>query len=227
MNLKQAFIILILVFTATLSMAQQSTGCAVLLKEISGTYEGKCSNGLANGKGTASGQDTYKGMFKDGLPDGKGRYTYSNGNVFEGYWSKGMKNGEGKFTLIINGKTTVQRGYWKNDEYVGTSDPDELYRVTSLSGIEAYSIKRLDSKATQIKVSFYGAMLKNVPEGLNITTSTGQVVKESKNAVIYNYACPTLCIVTFQIRTTGGIRQCNLAFEILQPGNYEVIITNS
>jgi len=224
---KTIFLIAGLILTATLAIAQQTTDSVVLLKEISGTYKGKCHNGLANGQGTATGQDTYKGMFKDGLPDSKGKYTYSNGNVYEGYWSKGMKNGEGKFTFFINGKATVQRGYWKNDTYAGTTNPDEFYSVTSLSGIEAYSIKKLDDKATQIKVSFYGAMLKNVPYGLNITSSSGQIVRENKNFGVYNYVCPIHCVVTFKIRTAGGNRECNLTFDIYQPGNYEVIITNS
>lgn len=227
MHIKYFFIASAFMLITSMAIAQQTTDSVVLLKEISGTYKGKISNGLANGKGTARGEDTYTGMFKDGLPDGKGKYAYNNGNIFEGYWTKGMKNGEGKFTFFINGKANEQHGYWKNNEYAGTTNPDEFYSVTCLAGIEAYSIKRLDSKATQIKVSFYGAMLKNVPYGLNIISSSGQVVKENKNFAIYNYTCPTHCIITFKIRTAGGNRECNLTFDILQPGNYEVVITNS
>ena len=68
-------------------MTQEAAPYKVLLNEISGSYKGGCRDGLAEGKGNAEGEDRYSGEFKAGLPDGKGKYTYKNGNVYNGYFS--------------------------------------------------------------------------------------------------------------------------------------------
>ncbi|MDP2422803.1 MAG: hypothetical protein U1C46_01570 [Bacteroidales bacterium] len=206
---------------------QQDSLCKVLLREISDSFKGDCKNGLAHGKGTAKGEDTYVGIFKNGLPEGKGKYTYKNGNIFSGYWSNGLKNGKGEFIYFVNGKANIQKGYWENGEYVGTSNPDEFYRVTGLTGIEYYSIKKVEGDEKQIKISFIGAMAKYVPQGLEITISSGQLNQEIKNFFIHHYTCPMNCSVNFTIVTSGVIRQCNLIFDILKPGKYEVLISNS
>jgi hypothetical protein len=220
-------LVAILFLSSSFAFTQQKDSCKVLMNEISGTYNGKCKNGLANGKGSAIGEDTYIGMFKDGLPDGKGKYTYSNGNIFNGYWSKGIKNGQGKFVYYIDGKKYIQTGYWKDGKFVGTTNPDEFYRVTNQSGIESYSIKKIEDNGTQIKISFNSSMAKQVPYDLKIKTSSGQLNQENKDFTIYNYWCPNNCTIHFKIKTAGGDRECDLSFEILKPGKYEVVITSN
>jgi len=227
MNNKTFALITTVLFLSSSLMAQQDGSCKVLLPEIAGTYDGQCKDGLANGKGTSKGEDEYSGTFKNGLPDGKGKYTFKNGDIYDGYWSNGLKNGQGKFSYTLNGQKMTLRGYWKNGDYVGVSNPDEPYRVTANTGIESYSIKRVEDVGAQIKISFVGAMTKLVPTGLNVTTSSGHVNKENKNFSIYDFVCPNNCTINFIIRTTGGNRQCKLEFEILQPGKYEVLITNN
>jgi hypothetical protein len=54
--------------------------CKVLLPALSGSYEGSCKKGVADGRGKASGTDAYEGEFRKGLPDGKGTCTWSNGD---------------------------------------------------------------------------------------------------------------------------------------------------
>ena len=88
----------------------EATSCKVLIKEISDSYKGDCIDGLADGNGEAKGIDIYKGKFKEGLPEGKGKYTYQNGNVFTGNFKKGLKHGEGKFDYSIAGKSYTQKG---------------------------------------------------------------------------------------------------------------------
>lgn len=155
-------------------MAQHDS-CKVLVKEIAGSYKGDCLNGLANGKGAAFGKDSYVGNFVNGFPDGKGKYKYDNGNVFTGYWTKGLKNGQGKFIYYIEDKKYVQVGYWKDDNYVGLSNPDDFYRITNRSGTEDFEIKKLSDNQVKLKISFYSSMLMYVPDNLKITTTTGQL----------------------------------------------------
>jgi hypothetical protein len=43
---------------------------------------------------------SYKGMFLQGVPDGKGRLDYKDGSFYEGSFSKGTSDGYGKLNLI-------------------------------------------------------------------------------------------------------------------------------
>lgn len=225
---KRALLVTLLMMNFGLFLfAQQPDSCKVLLNEISGEYAGKCKNGLADGKGISKGVDTYKGMFKDGLPDGKGEYIYQNGNSFTGNFSHGLKHGIGKFIYYVDGKENILKGNWSNGEYVGISKPDEFYRVTNISGIEHYSIKKVEGFENQITISFEAAMARNIPEDLDINVSSGELVQENKNFSAYNYSLPVNCSMQFVIRTAMGIRMCNFSFDILAPGKYVVLITNS
>lgn len=42
--------------------------------------------------------DSYTGEFKSGNKDGKGVYTFANGDTFEGVWINNSKEGMAKFT---------------------------------------------------------------------------------------------------------------------------------
>ncbi len=220
-------LVAVFLFSTTAVLPQQNDACKVLLNEISGLYSGQCKDGLANGKGISKGEDIYSGMFKNGLPDGKGKYTYKNGDIYDGYWSNGLKNGQGKFSYILGGQKMTLKGYWKNGDYAGVSNPGESYRITAHTGIESYSIKKTEDAGAQIKISFIGAMTRLVPTDLEVTSTSGNIHKENKNFSIYDFACPNYCTIHFIIKTTGGNRQCYLGFEILKPGKYEVLITNN
>ena len=94
----------------------QDQQCVVLKEEIKGKYQGDCKNGLAHWKGVAIGKDTYEGKFKKGLPNGKGTYRWSTGEVYVGSFRKGKRHGEGVYTFFVNGKDSTFNAYWKNDE---------------------------------------------------------------------------------------------------------------
>jgi hypothetical protein len=206
---------------------QQEPTCKVLLAQISGTYKGGCKDGLADGKGTAIGEDKYVGKFMNGLPEGKGVYTFKNGNEYDGYWKNGRKDGQGKFTYSVNGVQTILKGYWVDDEYKGTSDPKELYRITAASGIETYYIKKLEGDLERTEISFEQVMQKYIPKDLNISVSSGQMKQLNKKIVITDYSYPMNCTLSFTIKIAEIIKQCKMTFEIIKPGYYEVFISNN
>ncbi len=224
---KNQIVLLTILFKVFMSTAQEKDSCKVLLKEISGIYQGACENGLANGKGFSKGEDSYQGMFKNGLPEGKGEYRYKNGNKFIGFWFKGLKEGEGKFFQSLNGKINIIKGYWQNGDYIGPLKPSEPYRVNVTLGIGSYSIDKADDSANQIEILIIGAMTKYVPPDLTIETTSGQLIQEGKSFSIYNYNTPNRCAVLFTIKTSGGDKKCNFTFEILRPGKYKVAINNN
>lgn len=219
--------LLTFVFSGTCFSQQGENSCKVLMKEISTTYKGDCLDGLAEGKGTAIGEDTYKGMFHQGLPHGKGIYKYKNGNVFTGNWNMGLKNGEGEFKYKLNDKVTLLKGFWKDGEYSGLSKPAEDYRVTNLSGIENQSITKVAGKEAIIEISFEKAMKKYIPRDLAIKLSSGYRIDQNLKVVIQNYNCPLNCTIHYTILVNGIERQCNFDFDILQQGKYEVFLSNN
>jgi hypothetical protein len=108
--------------------------CTVVQESLKGTYVGECVKGKANGKGKAIGSDIYEGEFKNGLPEGKGKYIWRNQNYYVGSWKKGLRDGKGEmyYAIIEPGKDSVQVGYWKKDKYVGLyENPFEVGAMTS------------------------------------------------------------------------------------------------
>lgn len=113
-----------------------SQDCEVLNPDLKGKYNGECKKGKANGKGKAEGKDLYDGDFSAGLAEGKGTYTWNNGNSFTGQWSKGLKEGKGtmKFKLP-SGADSLVEGYWKKDVYIGKYEkPYAIYHKSRAIG---------------------------------------------------------------------------------------------
>ena len=61
--------------------------------------------------------DTYVGSFKNGVPHGKGTYTYSDGATYVGGFLNGKESGEGIFNCWVHGATYV--GSFKNSKKHG------------------------------------------------------------------------------------------------------------
>jgi len=221
--------LIIFFLVLTLSINAQTDSCKVLLGKISGEYTGKCLNGLANGKGQSTGEDTYIGTFKDGLPDGKGKYLYKNGDVFQGYFQNGQKDGKGKFEYTLNkGKNTLI-GYWKKDEYVGVTEPDVSYRVTSALGIMNYKVVKNESANEldkEITFSIKSAFTDFAPKDLKIEKSSGQIIQSGKKFGIIQYFCPLQCEISYTILVGQSRKQCRFIIEILDEGKYTVTLSN-
>ena len=106
-----------------LSFCAYSQTCEVDKEALKGTYTGDCKKNKAHGKGKAVGTDTYEGDFKNGIPDGNGKYTWSNKNVFEGRYVKGLREGKGVMTFKNqNTQDSVVEGFWKKDAYIGKNE---------------------------------------------------------------------------------------------------------
>ena len=207
----------------------QEKNCKVLLDDISGKYKGKCENGLANGKGKASGKDTYIGYFKNGLPHGKGKYLYANKNVFNGNWENGKKHGEGTFTYYLNGKKTVLKGFWDKDEYVGNIKPEADYRISSTSGIMSHDIARKKSNTwseDKVKIALKNSFTNFMPRDLRIEASSGQVLQTGKTIEITKFETPIQIEISYTIMVTRLPKQCRFIVDILKTGEYSITLTN-
>jgi len=99
------------VFLLFVSSAQAQE-CRVVDPELQAGYAGPCVNGLAEGRGSASGAAQYEGGFKAGRKHGKGAKTWPNGDRYEGEFVEDRKEGVGAYTW--------GRGAWQNESYEGS-----------------------------------------------------------------------------------------------------------
>ena len=206
----------------------QNQPCKVLLEKISGNYRGECTDGFANGKGKSVGEDTYIGIFKNGLPHGDGTYIYKNGDIFKGHWIEGQKDGKGKFQYSLNGKKNILSGYWVKDEYVGRKNPNLHYRIIAASGIYSYKFdkKETDNRQDKTTIIIRSGFLEFVPGDLEIEPSSGQVNKIGKRFILSQYIYPLNCEIRYTI-VIGNIRKkCRFIFEIIEEGNYTLTLAN-
>ena len=127
-----------------------SQKCEVLVASLKGTYEGDCKKDKANGNGTATGEDSYTGEFKNGYPDGNGKYSWKNGDWYDGQWKKGMREGKGTmFYKEKDSKDSLLTGFWKKDKYFGKYEKPYIvhYKTPDISQLE---ISRENSQNKEI-----------------------------------------------------------------------------
>jgi hypothetical protein len=55
------------------------------------------------------------GKFKNGLKDGKGTYTYSDGSVYVGEYKNDLRHGKGTFTYSDG---FVESGKWEYNQFI-------------------------------------------------------------------------------------------------------------
>lgn len=85
--------------------------CRVLDPELQEMYVGPCVDGLAEGRGRASGVAEYEGEFRAGRKHGKGIKTWPNGDRYEGDFHEDRFEGFGVYTF--------GRGPWAGERYEG------------------------------------------------------------------------------------------------------------
>lgn len=206
--------------------AQES--CKVLMPEISTSYTGGCKKGLAHGKGSAQGMDSYVGRFSKGLPNGSGTYTWADGSVYEGEWQKGIREGKGTMSYASESGDSTLTGIWKNNEYVGAILVPPFY-LTRKSGVVRYSISKSNELGSGFRLAIYQAGRFNTDiEAFTMVSESGSEYQSGRYYGIENAIPPYA--VTIKYRTWNAIhtQQSDVVFEftINEPGSFEVSITN-
>ncbi len=148
-NLRIVFLSLI-VMVSSKAMAQSE--CTVAVENLKGTYTGDCKNGLADGKGKATGKDMYEGNFKKGYPEGEGTYTFENKSYFRGNFKKGKMWGAGEFHYVKQDMAdSIVTGFWEKDSYVGENE--KPYVILSKSAaIVHISVREQKGMKGQLKI---------------------------------------------------------------------------
>ena len=86
-----------------------------------GSYDGEQINGLPFGKGKLTFKDgnVYEGDFQNGKMHGKGKLTWADGKVYEGEYKDDKKDGQGTFTWS-DGRKYI--GGWKDGKQHGRGE---------------------------------------------------------------------------------------------------------
>jgi hypothetical protein len=198
----------------------------VLIPAISGNYVGKCKKGLAHGKGKAEGVDVYEGMFRKGLPNGKGTYTWSTGESYEGNWLAGQKDGKGVYTAIIDGKDSITAGVWKSGAYLGpVPDPP---KVLGNVAVDKYRFSRRgDGDKVLIDIYLNGDYNVDLLD-FTIIGSSGSDMRMGHSIGLDNVSFPLTCKVSYTTwnKAYSARHYAKFEFEISEPGNWLVVLHN-
>jgi len=205
-----------------LAVFTQETECDVKVTYLSGSYTGGCKNGFAHGKGIAQGTDHYEGEFSKGLPDGNGKYTWSNGIYYEGHWKDGLRDGEGKMAY---GDSTVS-GIWKDDVYVGKKRLPP-YKITYTMSVVRYSITKASKADKNVRIRYYRAGAENVDMmDLRLVYSSGEEYQSGSSMGIQNPTFPLDIKIRFRALNYFHTSAFDVIFEftINEPGTWDVAL---
>jgi hypothetical protein len=148
--MKKQMVLYFVSFLFTTGLSSQP--CNVSVDSLKGQYTGDCKKGKAEGKGTATGIDSYAGNFKNGYPDGQGKYTWKNGSWYEGFWKSGVFEGQGILSGVDNskpGSVVVLTGFWKKGKYIGVYEkPYIVYSATN--NVTDVNIRKLNNRESEI-----------------------------------------------------------------------------
>ncbi len=221
--MKQSFFLLVAVLFFS-GLAAQNATCTVMTDSLKGTYDGECNSGKANGFGKAKGADSYEGNFKNGYPDGKGKYTWKNGNYYDGAWKKGLKDGQGEMHFRFNNRDSVVKGFWKKDNYKGLYE--EPYKIIEMGSAVSYkNIQHLQSTSKRsIYVSMRSGALGTanveayqVMEGFFQRTNVTSGMSQTQAIEFQDVQFP------FRLRFTG-VDKGMIDIQFFEPGEWKVEI---
>ena len=213
-------------FLATVVLSQS---CIVSTGSLKGQYTGGCKHGKADGFGTAIGADTYTGNFKNGYPDGEGKYTWKNGTWYDGNWRAGLFEGNGTLNKVDPAKPDtfiLITGFWQAGNYIGKYQ--KPYSVIALTnGISDVSARKIRGTKDEIIIAVTsttaGGSSLNIPvlpkpKLVNIELIEGRFMQQANNETskitnrytFRNVTFPFYAIFTFE---TTGTNPMPLALE--------------
>ncbi len=228
--MKQLLFLAIMWLPATRAQAQNND-CKVLSDSLKGVYEGGCRNGKADGAGKASGAHAYSGEFKNGLPDGKGKYTWPNGDVYEGGFKKGLKEGYGELHRPSSHADSLLTGFWKKDVYKGKYEKPYIVHNTT-SNISRVEVNKTGDGEKTITVSVMllagGGSLgtrnnQTVVRMSDVQVSKGLFIYKS-NTTISNKDVTTFRGVDFPFRAKFFFGSSIVEIEFFEPGEWDVMV---
>ena len=211
---------ILFVASVFLVAAVSSQSCIVSVDSLKGQYTGGCKQGKANGFGSAIGADTYTGNFRNGYPDGEGKYIWKNGTWYDGNWKAGSFDGNGTLNKVSQTNPDsfiLITGFWQEGNYKGKYQ--KPYSVVSLTnGINDVSAKKLKDTRNEITIAVTsttagGSSLNNPvlpkPKLVNIELVEGRFMHKADNEssgttnryTLRNVTFPFNAILTFE--TTG------------------------
>ncbi len=222
---KPVFLLLLILFVSLNMLAQDS--CKVLVINLQGHYKGGCKHGLANAYGIAKGTDTYKGEWRKGLPNGKGKYTWHNGNIYDGQWKKGKRNGFGIYHFSYNGNDSTMSGIWKNDIYQGKKIKQPT--VEEIYNIDRYQIDNTNAFHNRVLFDFWQNGSRNLDvSDVNLISTNGTYTTSGQLVGYDNINFP----VTITVRYTTYNKLHSLTYNaifsitIYQAGDYTIKLIN-
>ena len=223
---------IILAFLLFASFFANSQTCTVLSEALKGNYEGECKKNKADGIGTATGEDTYTGKFRNGYPDGTGKYIWKNGDWYEGQWKKGLREGKGIMHLISSdSKDSLLAGYWKKDKYIGKYEtPYIIHNKTA--DIVQVNITMEKSRLREIIITLEstrgGAMAigRQIPKPTitSIDVVNGLFINQMDHSNMPKTNSTAIRGVEFPFRARFSIGSELIEIEFLEEGNYAVDI---
>jgi len=219
--INKVYLLVLSLSLGVLSVSMAQSDCQVKKLGIEEKYEGECKKGLAHGEGTATGEDSYKGTFKKGYPDGYGEYLWSNGDLYKGHWVKGLKDGEGELKMIRDGKDSVLTGFWSDDEYIGKyKSPYEI--VSKSPEMVSVSFSR-KGDGNELLVMITTGRVPTDVTGLNVTNAYGNGVIVNRSYAFRDMVYPWQGSIRFAYNDRGE-KQQELVAKINSPGIWEVRI---
>ena len=225
--------LLILLICLFIDINSLDAQCKIYLPKECVEYSGNCVNGKAEGDSKAIGIDTFVGHYKAGYPDGFGRYSYANGDVYTGYFKKGKKFGKGTFVIKnagANNTDSIIDGYWKDNIFNGKfSHPFKIIsksgyiKETSFSRDPVSSINQItlivtSDNAGQQSISF--VIPKPQLRSINIQEGSYQILNSAETQVTKNEYY--LLNVIYPFKAVFNIDEEQLEVEILEPGNWKI-----
>jgi hypothetical protein len=143
-------------------------------------YNGQWKNGLPNGKGiyTWKGGIKYVGAYLDGKKEGYGKYIFNSGNsYYTGNWSNGKPNGRGQLKLNENIKLS---GDWRQGKINKIESLNNLSLPTNYESMLDFHIENeMFSNDFFLNINYITPEKEN-PKQIFFADETGKIIQNSK-----------------------------------------------